>query len=183
MNIQETIDALIGREGKYSNNANDRGGETMWGITVGNARAFGYTGDMSAMPRLTAINIYTDRYWLHPHLDEVSTVDPFIAEELLDTGVNMGPVVAGTFLQRALNALNYDGLWQSLTQDGSIGALTIYALKQFLALRGVPGRTVLLRMLNAQQSVRYIELCEANATQKTFIFGWQLNRVGGTYGT
>nr|WP_302052249.1 hypothetical protein [Burkholderia glumae] len=36
-------------------------------------------------------------------------------------------------------------------------------------------------MVAAQQSVRYIELAEQNASQKTFEYGWQLNRaLGGT---
>jgi len=34
-------------------------------------------------------------------------------------------------------------------------------------------------MLNAQQSVRYIELAEANRSQEDFVYGWQFNRVGG----
>jgi hypothetical protein len=57
--------------------------------------------------------------------------------------------------------------------------MTITALKAFLAARGKTGETVLVRMLNAQQSVRYIELAEANASQESFEYGWQLNRVGG----
>jgi hypothetical protein len=33
-------------------------------------------------------------------------------------------------------------------------------------------------MLNAQQSIRYIELAEGSPSQEAFEFGWQLNRVG-----
>lgn len=180
MNLLETLNALIGREGKYSNHQADKGGETMWGITAATARAFGYTGPMKDMSRTVAEAIYTERYWLQPKFDKVASLDPEIAEELLDTGVNMGPSVAGKFLQRALNVLNQgDKLYPNLTVDGAIGNMTIHALKTLLAARGAGGRTVLLRMLNAQQSVRYIEIAEANASQEAFEYGWQLNRVGG----
>lgn len=180
MNLQQTIDALIGREGKYSNNPSDRGGETMWGITVGVARAFGYAGPMQNMPRTTAELIYTQRYWKQPGFDKVALIDEDIAEEMLDTGVNMGPAVAGKFLQRALNVLNQgEKLYPNLAVDGGIGAMTINALNSFISVRGAGGRTVLLRMLNAQQSVRYMEIAEADARQEGFEYGWQFNRVGG----
>lgn len=178
MNLQDTLAALIGREGKYSNNPSDKGGETMWGITVAVARAFGYMGSMQLMPRETAMQIYRDRYWLQPKLDAISMIAPAIAEEMLDTGVNMGPATAGKFLQRALNVLNQgEKLYPNLTVDGGIGKMTLFALKTFLDVRGNNGRTVLLRMLNSQQGVRYIELAELNVSQEDFEYGWQLNRV------
>ena len=43
---------------------------------------------------------------------------------------------------------------------------------------GKDGETVLLRMVDAQQSVRYIEIAEAKPTNEDFEFGWQKNRVG-----
>lgn len=179
MNLQDTLNSLAGREGGYTNNPNDRGGETNWGITEVVARAFGYTGSMKLMPKETAMGIYRERYWLQPQFDQVAMIDPNIAEELLDTGVNMGPAVAGKFLQRALNVLNQDQkLFPNLTIDGGIGKMTLAALKTFLQVRGSDGKTVLLRMLNAQQSVRYMEIAEANTSQEGFEYGWQLNRIG-----
>lgn len=180
MNLHDTVDALIGREGKYSNNPADKGGETMWGITVAVARAFGYAGPMASMPRSTAEQIYTERYWLQPGLDKVAALNEAIAEELLDTGVNMGSAVAGKFLQRALNVLNQDDkLYPNIVVDGGVGRMTLAALSAFLQARGQGGIAVLLSMLNAQQSVRYMEIAEANTAQETFEYGWQLNRVGG----
>lgn len=179
MNLQDTLTALIGREGRYSNNPSDKGGETMWGVTAAVARAFGYTGSMELMPRETAMQIYRERYWVQPGLDKINMLSAAVAEEMLDTGVNMGPATAGKFLQRSLNVLNKDqSLFPNLTVDGGIGKMTIAALKTYLDSRGNDGRTVLLRMLNALQSVRYIELAEANVSQEDFEFGWQLNRVG-----
>jgi lysozyme family protein len=180
MNIQDTITELIKREGGYTNHPDDKGGETNFGITVAVARAFGYTGPMASMTQQVARDIYAQRYWHQPRFDDIDMVSASIAEELLDTGVNMGPATAGKFLQRALNVLNQgDKLYPNITVDGGVGNMTIAALKAFLAARGKDGETVLVRMLNAQQSVRYIELAEANVTQESFEYGWQLNRVGG----
>jgi lysozyme family protein len=132
------------------------------------------------MTQQVARDIYAQRYWHQPRFDDIDMVSASIAEEMLDTGVNMGPATAGKFLQRALNVLNQgDKLYPNITVDGGVGNMTIAALKAFLAARGKDGETVLVRMLNAQQSVRYIELAEANVTQESFEYGWQLNRVGG----
>ena len=180
MNIQDTITELIKREGGYTNHPDDKGGETNFGITVVVARAFGYTGPMASMTQQVARDIYAQRYWHQPRFDDIDVVSASIAEEMLDTGVNMGPATAGKFLQRALNVLNQgDKLYPNIAVDGGVGNMTIAALKAFLAARGKAGETVLVRMLNAQQSVRYIELAEANVTQESFEYGWQLNRVGG----
>jgi len=180
MNITNTITELIKREGGYSNNPNDKGGETTWGITVAVARAFGYTGPMDSMTQQVARDIYAQRYWHAPRFNDVAVVSDLVAEELLDTGVNMGPATAGKFLQRALNVLNQgDKTYLNVAVDGVVGNMTLAALKAFLAARGKAGETVLVRMLNAQQSVRYIELAEAKVSQETFEYGWQLNRVGG----
>ena len=180
MNIIDTITALIQREGGYSNNPDDKGGETIWGITIATAKAFGYTGDMASMTQQTARDIYAQRYWRQPRFDDVALVSAPVAEEMLGTGVNMGTGTAGKFLQRALNVLNQgDKTYPNVSIDGAVGSMTLAALKAFLAARGKAGETVLVRMLNAQQSVRYIELAEANSTQESFEYGWQLNRVGG----
>ncbi len=50
--------------------------------------------------------IYKRLYWLRPRFDEVAKRSPLLGAELFDTGANMGPAVAATFLQRALTALN-----------------------------------------------------------------------------
>lgn len=178
MNITDTITALLEREGGYANDPKDAGGETNWGITVAVARAFGYTGEMQAMTQQVARDIYADRFWHQPRFDAVAALSPAIAEELLDTGVNMGTGTAGKFLQRALNVLNQEGkAFPDITADGAVGNMTLAALKAFLAARGKAGEAVLLHMMNGQQSVRYMELAEARPTQESFEFGWQANRV------
>ena len=60
----------------------------------------------ASLPRTEAAAIYRRLYWLRPRFDQVARRSERIAAELFDTGVNMGPAVATTFLQRALTALN-----------------------------------------------------------------------------
>ena len=59
--------------------------------------------------RARAAAIYRRLYWLGRASTRSPSRSPRIAAELFDTGVNMGPAVATTFLQRALTALNRNG--------------------------------------------------------------------------
>lgn len=180
MTLDEKIDALIGREDGYSNNPADAGGETMWGITVAVARAFGYTGAMRDMQRSTAVQIYRSRYWLQPKFDLVDAVSPALANRLFDVGVNAGQATGVRFLQRALNVRNQNQrAFADIAVDGGLGAMTMSALKAFLAARGADGHRVLLGMVAAQQSVYYIECAEKRMENETFECGWQLNRALG----
>ena len=101
MNLEDQSDALIEREGGYSNHPSDRGGPTNYGITEAVARAHGYSGAMRNLPREEAAAIYRRLCWLRPRFDQVAKRSMAVAGELFDTGVNMGPAVAATFLQRA----------------------------------------------------------------------------------
>ena len=176
--ISEIISDVVQAEGGYVNDPADAGGETCWGITVKVARANGYTGPMRAMPRSVAERIYRSQYVDGPGFSAVMEISQAVAAELVDTGVNMGPAVAGQFLQRALNALN-DGAtrYPDVTVDGKIGPASRAALRAFLAHRGKFGEAVLLRALNAQQATRYIEIAEKRPANERFVFGWIANRV------
>jgi lysozyme family protein len=112
--------------------------------------------------------------------DQVARRSPTIAAELFDTGVNMGPAVAATFLQRALTALNRNGHdYPDLMPDGKIGAGTLAALDAFLSLRGKgSGETVLMRALEALQGERYLRLAERRPANEAFLYGWLANRIG-----
>lgn len=177
--VDQLIDELIAREGGYVNHPNDRGGPTMWGITWQRAQAYGYSGPLQAMQKSTAATIYKQMYWAEPKFDEVSKIFPAVGAELLDTGVNMGPSVASTFLQRVLNVLNKRGSsFPDIQADGRIGKMTLFALATYKNQRGKDAEKVLLRGLECLQGAKYIGIAEANPSQEDFEFGWLLNRVG-----
>ncbi len=179
VDVGALIDALIVREGGYVNHPSDPGGPTRWGITAVVARAYGYTGAISQLPRDKAADIYRKKYWTAPKFDAVGGIYPAVAAECFDTGVNMGVGVAARFLQRALNLLNMRGRdWGDIAVDGVVGALTIDALRQLAARRGAAGGVVLCRCLNGFQLVRYAEIAEARGASEDFFFGWVAGRVG-----
>ena len=176
--IDQMIDELIGREGRYSFSPNDSGGETMWGITAATARRNGYQGAMSQMPRTTAVAIYRNEFFVQPGFDKVYSVSQRIAEEMFDTGVNLGTNLPGAWLQRVLNACNHNGKdYPDIGVDGRIGPATVGALRAFLNQRGADGETVMLRALNCQQGVRYLDRTETRPQNEDFYFGWIKNRV------
>jgi lysozyme family protein len=180
IDVDQMIDGLIDREGGFADNPADKGGPTRFGITEAVARAQGYRGAMRQLPREEAAGIYKRLYWLRPRFDEVAKRSAGVAAELLDTGVNMGPAVAATFLQRALTALNRNGTdYPDLVPDGRIGPQTLAALDAFLKLRGnSSGETVLLRALEALQGERYLRLAERRPANEAFLYGWLANRIG-----
>ncbi len=180
VHIDQLIDVLIDREGGFSDHPADSGGPTCFGISEAVARAYGYGGPMRQLPRAEAARIYERLYWLRPRLDEVAKRSSRIAAELFDTGANMGPAVAATFLQRALTALNRNGAdYPDLVPDGRIGEQTLTALDAFIAKRGrVIGETVLLRALEALQGERYLRLAERRPANEAFLYGWLANRIG-----
>ena len=182
MDVDELIEELIEREGGYVNHPADKGGPTRFGITEAVARAHGFRGPMADLPREEAEAIYRRLYWLRPGFDQVAKRTQRVAAELFDTGANMGPAVAATFLQRALTALNRGGKdYPDLVPDGRVGPATIAALDAFLGARGKSGgETVLLRSLEALQGERYLRLAEKRPANEAFLYGWLANRIGKT---
>jgi lysozyme family protein len=180
LGVDALIDAVIEREGGFAANPADAGGPTCFGITEAVARANGYLGSMRQLPREEAGAIYKRLYWLRPRFEQIASRSARIAAELFDTGVNMGPAVAVTFLQRALTALNRNGSdYPDLVPDGRVGPATLAALDAFLALRGkTSGETVLMRALEALQGERYLRLAERRPANEAFLYGWLANRIG-----
>ena len=106
---------LIVLEGGYSNHPQDKGGETMYGITRETARAYGYTGNMRNMPLATAKEIYRKGFWEKYKCSQMPEV---LADHFFDACVNHGAGNAARFLQRALG----------VADDGIIGKITLAAV-------------------------------------------------------
>ncbi|MDY6957578.1 MAG: glycosyl hydrolase 108 family protein [Halobacteriota archaeon] len=165
-------------EGGYSDDPNDPGGKTRYGITEYDARQHGYDGEMKDLPVEIAKKIYRERYWDPIKGEEIG--NQMIADEVFDTAVNCGVKTAGRFLQRSLNALFlYKGneMYRKLVVDGVIGPKTLKALDKYLDKRGYEA---LLKTLNCLQGNYYVILTESDRRGKkfaTFFYGWITNRV------
>lgn len=178
MNFERVIDGIIRRERGYVDHPDDRGGPTNHGITVAVARANGYDGPMKDMPIALAREIYRKRYIVRPAFDKVWLASQPIGNELIDTGVNMGPARAAEMLQRALNIFNQQGSrYADVFVDGQIGEVTLDALRKYLRFRGDEGVRVMVCALNTLQGGRYFDIAENNPSQESFTYGWFRSRV------
>jgi len=181
----EAYDKTMGHEGGYVNDPDDAGGETYKGISrVYNPAWYGWTmidemkeedgviyeddeEDLNEDHELQAAveDFYKDKYWDVNRLDEFPQCT---AEEMFDTGVNMGTGRAARFLQTALNYMNRDGLlFDSLVVDGLIGSASLEALE-----RCTDDEDVLLAMLNTLQGQHYFNYMDKNSSQKKYARGW-----------
>lgn len=114
MNFDQAFTRLLGHEGQFSNNRNDPGKATMWGVTEAVARANGYMGDMRDLPKDVAKQIYRKLYWDAPG---IVNLPPDVQFDVFDGAVNSGPAQSIKWLQRAIGVVD----------DGIIGHITIKA--------------------------------------------------------
>jgi lysozyme family protein len=149
--FDDAFEALIGNEGGYSDNPNDPGGPTMYGITQTVARAWGYQGDMRMLPLSTAKAVAKAKYWDAYKCDQF---DARIGFNVFDAAYNGGH--PAQWLQAAAH----------VTQDGVIGAITI------AAVRALDPMTVIARFTSSRISY-YTSLTGEWAT---FGRGW-MNRL------
>jgi len=152
----------LGHEGGYSNDPDDPGGETKFGISK---RQYP-NEDIEGLTIERAKEIYRRDYWDKLRLDEVR--DPEVAAEIFDTAVNTGIGPAIKIAQRALEFLG-----QALVVDGAMGAQTLTALNDWC----VRDAEVLFKALNGEQYRLYRTIVEgwARAGKKNpfkFSAGW-----------
>lgn len=186
-NFKQAFDITSGHEGGYSNDPADSGGETYRGISrryhpswdgwiiVDSYKSKpNFPKNMANDSQLNekVESFYKMLYWDINLLDDFSSQE--IANEMYDTGVNMGTVKAAKFLQKALNVLNKNGsLYADLSEDGKIGFNTLKAMKTCI---DTVGADFIYKVLNILQGNQYIEIMINNPTQEKFALGW-LRRV------
>lgn len=170
------IGAVLSLEGGYVNNPKDPGGATNHGVTEAVARANGYAGDMRSLPKETATQIYRTNYITKPGFEPFLTISPAVAEELVDSGVNVGPARPARWLQTSLNALNRSGQdYPDIKVDGQIGPGTVKAYQTLVQRRGgVKACELVIKLLEAQQAQHYLSLTKL----ETFTPGWIDHRIG-----
>lgn len=169
------IATVLNLEGGYVNNPLDPGGETNHGVTVQVARDNGYTGSMKDLPVEFAQQVYYDKYIVKPGFLPMVAIQPAVAEELIDTGINTGPARPSRWFQQTLNALSNSGKsYPQINVDGRVGPDTI---KTYQSLEKVRGRIkachLTLKMLDGYQAAHYVAI-----NNPTFTVGWFDHRIG-----
>lgn len=186
-NFDEAYNITLGHEGGYSNDPDDVGGETYKGV----ARAYypnwagwviidtaksdpQFPNNLRGNNALDAMirEFYKDNYWNLFWGDQIPNQE--VANELFDTGVNMGIGRAVKFLQKGLNLLNRNQKnYADIVEDGGFGNNTMRALNQYLAIDDV---SYLYKIMNILQGMHYIDYMTKSPTQEKFARGW-LSRI------
>lgn len=173
----------MGHEGGYAKDADDLGGETYRGIArkfnpgwIGwmkidkakRSRGFPKSLDQDATLQADVRAFYKQHYWDKFQGDAIP--DQAIANELFDTGVNLGIARAVGFLQRGLNVLNRnEKLYSDLVPDGLFGPKTLAAVRTYLK-KDKP--ELLLKILNVLQGMHYIDFMTKSPIQEKYARGW-----------
>lgn len=120
--MKQTYDDAMGHilesEGGYTNDPQDSGGATNWGITIWDARMYwkphATAADVRAMPLSVAMEIYRKHYADPMHYDELPAGVDYA---VLDYGINSGISRSAKVLQRLVGA----------DVDGKMGPQTVAA--------------------------------------------------------
>lgn len=185
--FKKAFSITLGHEGGYSNDPDDAGGETYkgvarkfhsdwegWQIIDALKRAPNFPKNLDREESLQAKihQFYKEHYWNRFQGDSIPI--QLLAEEMFDTGVNMGVHRAVKFLQRALNYLNRnEQLFSDMVDDGVLGPTTLKCLQIFLQ-KDSPD--TLLKIMNVLQAQHYLDYMSKSPTQEKFCRGW-FNRV------
>jgi lysozyme family protein len=173
----------MAHEGGYANDTDDAGGETYRGISrrfnpawtgwaridaARKARDFPKNLEADTVLQREVAAFHRSRHWDRLQGDAIPDQD--VANELFDTGVNLGVVRAVEFLQRALNVLNRNArLYPDLAVDGVLGPKTQAALETCLRQ---DGPDLILKIMNVLQGAHYLEFMNRDPVQEKFARGW-----------
>jgi lysozyme family protein len=149
--IETIIDEVIRREGlKDTNNPNDSGGRTKYGIS----ERWNPEEWRNGPPTLDrARQVYRQRYIEQVGFDKVQPT--FLQEQLIDFGVNSGPQSALMHLQKILG----------VAQDGKMGPATLGTI----ALRDP------IRLNNAlvdDRVLMLVRIVQKRPKDLEYVFGW-----------
>jgi lysozyme family protein len=166
-------------EGGYASNPSDKGGETWKGISrhyhpnwpgwsiidsFKNTTKFEENLKASQTLQRLVLEFYKEEFWDVMKLDQVE--NQFVANEMFDTGVNMDPHYAIEFLQKAIKVTSQI----PIVVDGKMGPASVDAINHH------PKPTQVLKLMNCQQGVRYMDIASYDPTQEIFMTSW-LSRV------
>jgi len=182
-NFDEAYNKTLANEGGYDNDPDDAGGETYKGIARkfwGNWPGWAIIDASKSepdFPQCLKGNVVLDKmvrdyyktnYWNRFAGDEVPS--QIVANEIFDTGVNMGMGRAVTFLQTTLNLLNKNGkLYPDIVEDGKFGNGTLNTL---IACLSLGEEELIYKIINVMQGHNYIEYMKKDPKQEKFARGW-----------
>jgi len=152
MSFEKAIEFVLRWEGGYSNDPNDAGGETKYGISK---RAYPNL-TIETLTEVQAKVIYEKDYWKAAHCNLL----PYpLSLAVFDYAVNAGPPRALKALQGAVGA-SPDGLWGSDTWA-----------KTNEAIRKMGTKRLAVHLCNERANF-YVDLVTKKPSQIKFLKGW-----------
>lgn len=149
--ISYTIDRW---EGGYTDDPDDPGGETRFGI----AKKYHPNVDVKNLTKEGAVAIYKAEYWDSLSLDQITSQR--VRWKVFDLAVNLGVDRAARFLQVAVGA----------KEDGKVGLATISRTNTYTT-SGVGEAHVLDRLIEIQM-MYYIEKVVETPKKIKYLRGW-----------
>jgi lysozyme family protein len=161
--IEQLVDDILNREGPdFTNQPNDKGGPTKYGITLNTYRTFLRVNvpvsQLQALTKEDAAKIYMQMYIVHPGWNQIHNTA--LVEQLIDAGVQHGVRQAVILLQRALR----------LHEDGILGSRTVMAAND--------AQPTLITFTFIAVRLHYYAAILKNTAQWLFAAGW-INRMAG----
>jgi lysozyme family protein len=160
MTDDEIIQKILEYEGGFTNDPDDAGGPTKYGITAADYGSFlklgrGATPDeVRQMPQTDAVAIYKERYITAPGFKDIP--DDKLRMILVDSGVLYGPKRAAMWLQTTLN----------VTADGVLGQQT------FTALAAASDAQAIRKAVIAERIRTTADIVVGKPSQLKFLRGW-----------
>lgn len=162
-------------EGGWSNDHDDRGGETKYGVTQATWEAwlrnpasykFGKLPEsVSDISWNMAVPLYHALYWDTCRCSEL--LDETLASRVFDFAVNSGTGRAVKALQQAYNRIKPEE-WNELKEDGVIGPITTQAINRASGKYG----DALLASYNYSRARYFESIVQNRPSQRKFIRGW-----------
>lgn len=116
------IPTVLKNEGGYSDDKDDSGGATNFGISQGFLDEIQYQIPASKITREIAISLYKEHFWIKGNYGEIAGQN--VATKIFDLSVNIGVPQANKTIQRAIRAT--DG--EIILDDGILGSISIDAI-------------------------------------------------------
>lgn len=183
--FKKAYQKTMSHEGLYSHDILDVGGETFCGISRKynpnwegwqiidqiKENSENFERDLKENVLLQELKeyFYKDKYWDIFWGDEI-LFQP-IADEMFDTGVNMGSRRAIKFLQQGLNCLNRNEMiFSDVVEDGVFGKNTMNALNKLSS--NLNDMNLLVKIMNVLQGMHYLEYMKKSPLQEKYCRGW-----------
>ena len=171
------VNVVLKHEGGYSNNPNDPGGPTNYGISLRFIKEIGLDinndsqtdlNDVKEIYFSDAIDIYKNHWWDKYHYNNINSLR--FATKIFDMSVNLGPKTSHKIVQRCCNYLGHAPFKEIIPVDGVFGIKTLTCLNELCKEEEV-AQELMEEIINEQKWF-YHSLAEKNPTLKVFLEGW-----------